>query len=48
MISSFSCVAPGMKKYSLDLPRAVKNREYALEMEMDYLDCECVECVILA
>ena len=32
LISSFSCVAPGMEKYSLDLPRAAKNREYALEM----------------
>ena len=24
--SRFSCVVPGMEKYSLDLPRAVKNR----------------------
>ena len=30
--SRFSCVAPAMEKYSLDLPRAIKNREYAMEM----------------
>ena len=27
----FSCVAPGMERYSIDLLRAVKNRECALE-----------------
>ena len=26
-------MAPGREKYSLDLPRAVKNREYAMEMK---------------
>ena len=30
--SRFSCVAPGTGKYSLDLPRAIKNKEYAMEM----------------
>ena len=39
MSSRFSCVTLGMERFSLDLPRAVKNREYALEV-----GCVCV-CV---
>ena len=34
--SRFSCVAPGMERYSLDLPRAVKNREHAFEVRCGY------------
>ena len=30
--SRFSCVAPGIERLYLDLPRAVKNRECALEL----------------
>ena len=30
--SRFSCVAPGMERYSLDLPWVFKNRGYALEV----------------
>ena len=37
--SRFSCVAPGMEKYSLNLSRAVKSREYAMK-----IGCVCV-CV---
>ena len=32
MDSRFSCVTPGMEKFSLDLPWAVENRECALEV----------------
>ena len=35
--SRFSCMAPGMEKYSLDLSRAVKSREYAMK-----IGCVCV------
>ena len=30
MSSRFSCVTPGMERFSLDLPSAVENRECAL------------------
>ena len=32
MGSRFSCVSPWMERLSLDLPRTVKNRQYALEV----------------
>ena len=33
MLSSrFSCVTPGTVKYSLDFPRVVENREYAMDI----------------
>ena len=45
--SRFSCVAPGMERYSLDLPRALKNRDMLWEWGLVvYLDCECMEFVI--
>ena len=38
---------PEMEKYFLDLPRALKNREYTLEVGWEmYLDYECAEFVI--
>ena len=32
MSSKFLCMTPRMERFSLDLPRAVKNRECALEV----------------
>ena len=32
MSSKFSCVIPGMERFSFDLLQAVKNRECALEV----------------
>ena len=42
MSSRFSCVTLGMERFSLDLPRAVKNREYALEVGCCVCVCVCV------